>query len=104
MKNAADYVPYGYENAKTRTELMQITGMTDRAIREDINRSTELIVNLQDGKGYFKPLPSEIPLVRQWMMLFTSRIEDEKMRLRKADRWIYAAEMCEYMCPEPEDD
>lgn len=82
-----DLIPYGHDNAVTRAELVARTGFTDRAIRMDINRSDELILNLQDGKGYFKPLPEEGHLVAQWERLFKARIKDEYKRIVKARRW-----------------
>jgi hypothetical protein len=87
MMQVTDAVPYGHENAVTREELVRRTGMPDRFIREAISRSDELIINLQDGKGYFKPLPEETDLVDAWVRLFRARIRDENRRLRKAKAW-----------------
>ena len=55
--NIADYIPYGRENAVTREQLMMLTGMPDRAVREAIAqaRRDTVILNLQDGNGYYRP-------------------------------------------------
>ena len=57
MTAIIDAVSYGHDNAVTREELSRRTGLSDRALRDGINKSEELIINLQDGKGYFRPLP-----------------------------------------------
>ena len=55
--NITDYIPYGRENAITRLELANTLHFTDRKIREAIEearREGEIIINLQDGKGYYR--------------------------------------------------
>ena len=49
----AEIIPYGHENAITRAELATRLGESDRVIRAGINKSEELIINLQGGKGRF---------------------------------------------------
>jgi len=44
----AEIIPYGHENAITRAELATRLGESDRVIRAGINKSEELIINLQD--------------------------------------------------------
>lgn len=80
-------VPFGHENAVTRSELAVRTGLPDRAIRDAINKSEALIINMQDGKGYFRPLPEESSLVEAWIAIFNSRIKEEKKRIRQARKW-----------------
>lgn len=82
-----DYIPYGHANAITRSELESMTGFTDREIRDSINKSEDLIINLQDGCGYFKPLPDEENLVLIWERIFWKRIRDERRRVLKAKEW-----------------
>ena len=56
-----DYIPFGRENAVTRAQLRSRTGIDDRAIRDMIAtaRRDTVILNMQDGKGYFRPLPED---------------------------------------------
>ena len=53
-----DYIPVGHKNAVTRKQLVILTGLSDRKIRnmiqEECNREHP-ILNMQDGKGYFQP-------------------------------------------------
>lgn len=87
MNNIVDMIPCGHENAVTRAELARLTGESDRSIRDSINRSDELVINLQDGRGYFKPLPEEAHLVEEWIMIMRSRVREENRRIRLARRW-----------------
>lgn len=50
-----DLLKTGKENAITRYELSMITGMPDRAVRNEIERLRRemVILNDQDGKGYY---------------------------------------------------
>lgn len=51
------YIPFGRENAVTREMLRVLTGKSDRMIREEIEqarREGHIIINNQDGKGYFR--------------------------------------------------
>ena len=50
------YIPTGKENAITRPELARILGLTDRAVRKEIELARErgeLICNDGDGEGYY---------------------------------------------------
>lgn len=82
-----DCIPYGHENAIQRRELVRRTGEKDRVVRDAIACSEELVINMQDGRGYFKPLPEEADLVAIWMNLFRSRIREEEKRIQQAQEW-----------------
>ena len=51
------FIPVGHENAVTIDTLMDMTGMTNRDVRRAIANSESIILNLQDGKGYFRMNP-----------------------------------------------
>lgn len=73
MENIAEYL----FTPKTRTELCDITGLSDRKNRAKIRSSGETICNLQDGKGYFyadKNTPEGQQAIRAQHNLFLSRI------------------------------
>lgn len=56
-KAIVDYIPVGRENAVTRRQLCELTGMRDRALRnaiEDARQNGEIIINAQDGRGYYR--------------------------------------------------
>lgn len=82
-----DYIPYGENNAISREDLKQITGLTDRQMRKkiEIARETTPILNFQGGKGYFIPTETEQYLVIRW-------IRQEASRRRKIEKGILGAE------------
>ena len=50
------YIPVGKNSPVTRLELRRLTGMSDRRIRyaiQDLQEEGHLIINHQDGRGYF---------------------------------------------------
>ena len=51
-----DYLGYGKANAVTRERLAALSGMDDRAVRDNIKRLREdgvLVCNDGDGRGYY---------------------------------------------------
>lgn len=74
-----DYIPTGHKHAVTRQTLCSMTHSNDRDIRNAIaevnanENSEELIINMNDGKGYFRPAKNEDNLVRIWMKIEASR-------------------------------
>ncbi len=64
-----DLIPYGEKNAISRTMLRVKSGLTDRAMREEISRlrREHPILNSQEGNGYFRPLPEEVQKVEKWL-------------------------------------
>lgn len=56
-------IPFGKENAISRKELAAKSGCTDRRVRqgiEDARVSGEIIVNLQNGRGYYRVDPKNM--------------------------------------------
>lgn len=54
-----DFINFGEGNAITRAELCARTGLTDRQVRraiEDARHAGEIIINKQNGKGYYRPV------------------------------------------------
>ena len=51
------YIPKGHEAAVTIETLMAMTGMSNRQVRRAIAESDAIILNMQDGKGYFRMNP-----------------------------------------------
>jgi len=86
--DVTELIPTGHENAITLAELMGQTDLNERSIRDAISKSHVLIINLQDGKGYFKPAEDERELVEEWKALTRSRIRDLSRRERQACNWL----------------
>ena len=52
-----ELIPYGKDNAITREQLVQSTGLSDRAVRREIERlreSGEVILSSSQHKGYWQ--------------------------------------------------
>ena len=86
--NIADIIPTGHRNGVSREYLQHRTGETDRTNRDNIQCSEDLILNLQDGKGYFKPSHSEKSLVRQYYKQERARAMSVLKRLTKVKKWL----------------
>lgn len=91
-----DYIPTGHNNAVTRETLQSLTHLNDRKIRDliaEANKSAPddvLIINMQDGKGYFRPAPDEKYLVRSWRAQMRSRANENGEGADAADRYLKA--------------
>lgn len=69
------FIPYGHENGITGRELQNITHLNNRRVREFIEteRMDHVILNMQDGKGYFRPTEAETDLTKRWILQEMSR-------------------------------
>lgn len=83
-------IPFGYQNGVTREELVRRTGWKDRVVRGRIKvlRWDLAIINLQDGKGYFRPLEEEYPLVGIWILQENSRARESITTTNSARKWM----------------
>lgn len=88
MDKIIDAIPVGHENAITISEIESLTGAENRIIRKAIANSKELVINLQDGKGYFKPDDDESHLVEVWKSITGHRIQELQARVRQANQWM----------------
>lgn len=55
--NIVKFIPLGKENAISRASLAQKAGLSDRKMRNEIENARRrgfLIINLQDGRGYYR--------------------------------------------------
>ena len=94
--NILDYIPFGKENAIRRGELIRLTGLDDRSMRKLIEKEQlngNLILNMQDGKGYFQPImPDEANIVSAWAMMERSRYYTAMVKLNYAQDWLESAQ------------
>lgn len=92
--NILDCIPIGYKNAIDRDVLNDLMHMGDRQVRrliKEVNDSEDdslLIINLQDGKGYFRPAPDENNLVKLWRAQERSRGSGVFGNVNAADRYL----------------
>ena len=76
----------GKESARSRAELIRMTGYKDRRIREAIEalRHIRPILNLDDGDGYY--IPDTTPQGRQEVALWLSRQDRRIQSIKAAER------------------
>ena len=92
--NILDCIPIGHKNAIDRDVLNGLMRMGDRQVRKlikGINDSEDdslLIINLQDGKGYFRPAPDENNLVKIWRAQERARVNVVFGSVNAADRYL----------------
>lgn len=92
--NILDCIPIGHKNAIDRDVLNDLMHMGERQVRrliKDVNDSEDdslLIINLQDGKGYFRPAPDENNLVKIWRAQERSRGSGVLGNVDAADRYL----------------
>ena len=58
LSHIEEYIPYGRNNAVKRADLVSMIGASDRLVRrmiEDARQSGIVIINMQDGRGYYRP-------------------------------------------------
>lgn len=70
------YIPRGRENAVTRGELCAVTGLSDRRIRKEIEAARNdgaLILNEQDGSGYYAAGPGDLDALQRQYRQDTAR-------------------------------
>lgn len=87
--NILDYIPKGRANAVTRTALCLKTGFGDRQVRDLIHyaRREASILNLSDGKGYFRP-DLDDPVERAMLAAY---VRQEESRIKSTGWSLYGA-------------
>ena len=74
--NILNYISTGKENAITRESLTAVTGLSERKIRsliEEERAKGNIIINLQDGKGYFLPSEDETDVIESQYKINNAR-------------------------------
>ena len=74
--NILNYISTGKENAITRESLTAVTGLSDRKIRsliEEERAKGNIIINLQNGKGYFLPREDETDVIESQYKINNAR-------------------------------
>lgn len=80
----------GHESARTAEDIAKQLGITSREVRRAINaeRREVVILNLQDGEGYFIPTEKEEDLVVRWVRQEESRLKKHALALRAGRRAV----------------
>ena len=83
-------IPIGRDNAISRQELCIKTGLSDRKVRNMIKmaRRNIVILNIQDGSGYFLPGVDDTALVRKYLKQEERRAKSIFWALKSARKYI----------------
>lgn len=87
-----DFIPYGHDNAVTYSKLRRLTGMCKREIRAALSstRKDFMILNMQDGKGFFRPIPEEEDgLITRFYRQENHRNNEHRETLRPLQNYMY---------------
>jgi hypothetical protein len=86
--NIIEYIPFGHDNAISRKQLCEATGLPDRVMRHEIERARQdyAILNAQDGSGYFRPAEGESYLTERWLKQERSREKSVREATRGAEK------------------
>lgn len=90
MQNIVDYIPTGQNNAVTADSLCAVLNMSRREVRKQISKAQEngaVILNMQDGRGYFVPADDESQLVDDYIKQESARARSIFRKLRTARKW-----------------
>lgn len=83
-------IPIGSKNAIRRKTLAMRTGLSDRDLRKEIKelRKEHVIINTQDGNGYFRPSKEDIDLVKKFKAQEESRAKSIFWTLKAVRKFL----------------
>lgn len=91
MINIIDFIPIGHENAVKYDFLKRVTGLSKRAVRNELSKARKeyIILNMQDGKGFFRPAEDEENLITKFYRQELHRNNEHMETLRPIQEFFY---------------
>lgn len=92
MVKLIDCIPYGHDRAVTYDKLSRYTGLNKRQIRLEISRLRKeiIILNMQDGKGFFRPIEGEEDwLIERFLKQEAHRNKEHRETLIPIRKYFY---------------
>ena len=87
--NVIDYLPVGTGCTPiTRDELVRLTGVSDRKVRDEICRLKREIPIVNVGQGYYIPDDPDDPNLKAYIVSEMHRIREISRGLKK-HKWLY---------------
>lgn len=89
-------IPVGRKNAVSRVQLRARSGLSDRAMREQIaaTRREIPIINDQSGIGYYIPTEEDLEEAKAFLRQEEARAKSTFLGIRGLRRWIKEVEEC----------
>ena len=84
MNNVIDFIPIGSHSRPTsREELVMLTGMSDRSVREEINHLKREYPIVNMGAGYYVADDPDDPNLKAYIHQEMQRVKSISRALRK---------------------
>ena len=86
-----ELIPFGKRNAVSNKELQVITGFNERTVRQavsDARKRGVVILNMQDGKGYYQPTGDDRTEVEMYFHQEYSRAMSNLVNLKATKKWL----------------
>lgn len=92
--NLEAIIPVGRENAISRQHLRMISGLSDRAMREQISATRRYIpiINDQTGRGYYIPSEDDLEEAKAYLRQEEARAKSIFWSIRGLRKWIKEVE------------
>lgn len=83
------YIGTGHDNGRTADDIARLLDIDERLVRNLVSeaRYKTVILNLQDGYGYFFPTEDEEELVFKWLNQEEDRLKSHASSLHAARQW-----------------
>lgn len=91
MIDIVAYIPHGEQNAISRRELVRLTGLPDREVRELIAEARYMLPIISSGKGYYRPVT--VDEVKRWLAREKKRAISVFRSMRGAREFLKNAEV-----------
>lgn len=88
-------IPVGRENAVTKAYITAVTGLPERTVRKMIEEADSLppVINLSDGKGYFRPSKNDAECVKRFYRQERSRANSIIKRTDKIMAYLLSEDL-----------
>lgn len=86
-----ELIPFGKENAISNIELQVVTGLNDRAVRKAVSEARKrgvVILNMQDGNGYYQPTEDDRAEVQHYYLQEHRRAMSNLKSLKATRKWL----------------
>lgn len=88
MIDILEFIPYGQADRPiTRQELVQLTGLNDRSVREEIQKAKKKYPIINVGEGYYVPDDPDDPNLKLYIFQEMHRIREISKGLRMHKRF-----------------
>lgn len=82
-------IPKGYENRVTREFLHELTGLSDRKLRKEIETAADRVLIVSCDGGYFRRNDErDDPYIREYYLKEVSRFRSQRKKIAQLRKYI----------------